>query len=306
MKLPNFFIVGAPKCGTTALYEYLRVHPQVYMRVKEPHYFAFDLPGYRNVSDWDEYQALFRDAPASALAVGDISVYYLYSNVAIARLYQKFPSARILVLLRNPFDLAVSMHAQALRSRNESVTSFAKAWALCGDRRAGQGIPRSCTDVATLYYDRIPLLGSQLQRVFDTCPRQQVRWWFYEDFATDPRHVYLEMLAFLGLDDDGRTEFPRHNPRRRARSQIVAQFTQKTPELVTWAVRQFKRATGIKQLGIIDALQRANWVPAGKAQLPPELLDDMRAVFEPDIHLLESLTGRNLDHWLHDMASDAH
>lgn len=298
MKLPNFFIVGAPKCGTTALDAYLQEHPKIFMCEKEPHYFSFDLPGHREVCDWSGYEALFQGASDATPAVGETSVYYLYSQVALEKLHQHFPSARVLVMLRNPFELAVSMHAQALRSGNESVTSFAKAWSLCDERRAGRKAPKGCHDVATLLYDSIPLLGSQLQRLLDIFPAEQVRWWFYEDFAQDTRRVYLEILDFLGVPDDGRTYFPRHNPRRRARSQLVAKLTQRTPEPMVKAAIGLKRVFGIKELGIIPALREMNWTPASKTSLSPELLAEMRKAFEPDIRLLQNLTGKNLESWL--------
>ena len=68
---PNFFIVGAPKCGTTALYEYLRPHPNVFMSpVKEPHFFATDLGEYPFVRTWEEYTALFQESTDRHLAIG--------------------------------------------------------------------------------------------------------------------------------------------------------------------------------------------------------------------------------------------
>jgi hypothetical protein len=273
---------------------------------KEPHYFAFDLPNYRTVREWDEYQALFRDAPTSVPAVGESSVYYLYSNVAIERLYQRFPTARIIVMLRNPFDLAVSLHAQALRSRNESVTSFARAWALCGARRAGRNIPKGCSNVRTILYDRVPLLGAQLQRLLNIYPSEQVLWIFFEDFVKNTRQTYLDVLRFLDVTDDGRMDFPRYNPRLRNRSQIIARFTQRTPMPVVLAAKGIKHVLGIEQLGVIDRLKRLNWSPADKTLLTTALTLEMREVFEPDIRQLERLTGRNLEHWMRDAASSAH
>ena len=83
-EIPNFFIVGAPKCGTTALYEYLRAHPNVFMpELKEPHFFAKDLGGYPRIKTLEAYRELFEARAAQHLAVGEASVYYLRSAVAI-------------------------------------------------------------------------------------------------------------------------------------------------------------------------------------------------------------------------------
>ena len=118
--------------------------------------------------------------------------------------------------------------------------------------------------------------------------------------------MYLEILDFLGVPDDGRTEFPRHNPRRRARSQLIAKLTQRTPAPMVKAVRGLKHTLGIKELGVLSALREANWAPAKKTTLSPKLLTQMRTLFEPDIRLLERLSGRNLDHWLLSAESSAH
>ena len=300
MMLPDFFIVGAPKCGTTAISEYLRAHPRVFMcQPKEPHYFAMDIPGYRCVDNLRDYQSLFQTTP-DHLAAGEASVFYLYSEVAIAEIRKNVPSARLVVMLRNPLELAVAMHAQALLSRDENVTDFARAWDLCRERRSGRKVPGHCRDGKILLYDRLPLLGHQLTRLLSIFPKTQVRWWFYEDFVRDSGGTYREILDFLAVPDDGRREFPHINARRRARSQMLAHFTQKTPKTLLRTAMQLKRHLGISRWGVRAALRRANFVPAPKPALPPPLQAEMQAYFAPDIRLLQTITGRNLDHWLGD------
>jgi hypothetical protein len=298
MTTPNFILVGAPKCGTSALAGYLRAHPRIFMCMpKEPGYFASDLPAHRYVSNWDDYQALFAGAGRGHAAVGEASIFYMYSDSAIAGIRERLPSARLLVMLRNPVELAVSMHAQALRTRDETVTDFAAAWALCAERRDGHRVPARCRDGKILLYDRLPLLGLQLQRLLEMVPKSQLGWWFYDDFAANPARVYREVLSFLGVGYDGRNDFPRVNERKRARSQVLAQFTQKTPEPLVRAAMRVKRRAGIERLGVLAALRSANFVPARKQAIAPALLDEMRAHFAPDVRLLEKLTGRNLAQW---------
>ncbi len=298
MTAPNFILVGAPKSGTTALATYLRAHPRIFMCVpKEPGYFASDLPAHRYVSSWDEYQALFLGAGREHVAVGEASILYMYSDSAITEIRRRLPSARLLVMLRNPVELAVSMHAQALRTRDETVTDFAAAWALCADRRAGHHVPPHCRDNKILLYDRLPLLGLQLQRLLDVFQKAQVGWWFFDDFAADPARVYCEVLSFLGVSFDGRDNFPRVNERTRARSQALAQFTQKTPKPLVRAAMYVKQRAGIERLGVLKTLRNANFAPVREQAVAPGLLDEMRTHFAPDICLLETLTGRNLANW---------
>jgi hypothetical protein len=299
MKQPNFFIVGAPKCGTTALSEYLRSHSQIFMCTpKEPHYFALDFPRYRHVADWSSYQSLFSGASRTDAAIGEASVFYLYSNTAAEGIKKVCPAAKLLVLLRNPVDLAVSMHAQSFLSGVEDARCFETAWGLCEQRRNGRSMPCHYLDAKVLFYDRLPFLGFQLQRLLSLFPREQVCWWFYDDFSADPARVYSEALEFLGVSDDGRHEFPRVNGRKRPRSQWLVGFTQHTPAPLLRSAMHVKTRLGIERWGVLDILRRINSIPAQSTEITPALTAEMRTHFAPDIRLLESITGRNLDHWL--------
>src|SRR5688572_20545105 len=102
---PNLFLVGAPRCGTTALYTYLKAHPDVFMSpIKELHYFSTDLfqPApqaiIRNEGD---YMAMFAGAEGQRW-VGEASPYYIYSATAPAAIKAFSPDARLVVTLRNP------------------------------------------------------------------------------------------------------------------------------------------------------------------------------------------------------------
>jgi len=299
MTLPNFFIVGAPKCGTTALSVYLGAHPNAFMCVpKEPAYFALDFPAIRVAKNWNEYATLFQGADKTHAAVGEASTIYMYSEVAVAELHRKFPSARLLVMLRNPLDLVVSLHGQRLHDCDEDIADFARAWALCEDRRTGSKIPARCRERKTLLYDEAALLGTQLQRLLDIFPKSQVRWWFHEDFAADPARVYREALSFLGLSFDGRNEFPVVNARTRAVSQTLAPLVQKPPKSLVILAMHAKKRLGIRRLGVLNALRKASFVPARPPDIPAGLLREMKAHFAPDIRLLEGITGRDLGHWL--------
>ena len=304
MTVPNFVLAGAPKCGTTALGVYLRTHPRIFMcSPKEPGYFALDFPRHRFAADWESYEALFREANEDHLAIGEATAIYAYSDAAIAELHKALPAARVLVMLRNPLDLAVSMHGQALWSCDENVRDFAQAWALCDARRAGKQVPAQCRDSKVLQYDRIALLGQQLQRVLKIFPRSQVGWWFFDDLHADTGSVYRDVLSFLNVPDDGRREFPRINTRKYARSRALGLFTQKTPGPLLQAAMKLKRAMGISRWGVLDAVRRANAAPPQKKSLvQPDLRAQMISHFAPDVRVLEEITGRDLRHWLKETA----
>jgi len=265
---------------------------------KEPHYFALDLPAYRYVSDWPGYLRLFDHAEQSQPARGEGSVFYLYSERAARHIRECIPDARLIVMLRNPLDLAVSMHAQALLTGDENIPAFEQAWALCGERRRGVYKPPGCRDVKVLLYDELPLLGRQLQRLLSAFPEQQVGWWFYEDFAASTGEVYRQVLEFLGVPDDGRCEFPRVNERKRARSRWLTRFTRKTPEPLVNVAMRLKGPLGLQRWGILDGLRSLNEVPAKPVTIPAGLAARMRDHFESDVELLQQITGRDLSNWL--------
>src|SRR5262249_20365906 len=138
IRKPNFFIVGAPKCGTTSMANYLSWHPRIFVSaVKEPHYFARHtwrnpndrlIPSYRN--SLEHYLKLFQDVPEDSLAVGEASVRYLMNRKSLEEIAEFAPDARIIAMLRNPVDLAYSLHSELLKHYMEDVEDFEKAWGL--------------------------------------------------------------------------------------------------------------------------------------------------------------------------------
>jgi len=148
---PGLFIVGAPKCGTTAWVRYLGEHPQIaFSRIKEPHFFALDLPGFREVEMKREYEALFSDA-GDAAVLGEASVLYLFSKSAAEQIRKYNPDARILILLRAQEDYLPSWHQQLLYTFQEEIEDFGEAWRLSGQRRP-ETVPETCKEPSLLDY----------------------------------------------------------------------------------------------------------------------------------------------------------
>src|SRR5690349_11034979 len=139
---PNFFIVGAPKCGTTALYEYLRHHPNIFLpKVKEPHFFATDLGAYPSVKTMDQYLGLFHDSNEAQVRIGEASVYYLRSDTALPKIREFNPAAHIIAMFRNPVEMVHALHSQLLYVGIEDVPDFEAAWRLQDPRSRGLHIP---------------------------------------------------------------------------------------------------------------------------------------------------------------------
>ena len=131
-KIPNFFIVGAPKCGTTAWVEYLRAHPDVFFpNVKDQCYFALDLPNFRLTKTPAHYAALYANCGA-AKVVGEASAMYLFSTAAARAIRDHDPASKILIFLRGQEDYLPSLHNQFLWDFAEEIEDFETAWRLTG------------------------------------------------------------------------------------------------------------------------------------------------------------------------------
>lgn len=299
MNKPNFFLVGAPKCGTTALSEYLRAHPQVFMATpKEPHYFATDFPGLRYVRQLDEYERLYAHASPSCRAIGEASPGYLFSREAISGIYAYNPDARLIVTLRNPVDLIVSYHSQLLYSLFEDAQVLERAWRLQEERLQGRHLPLHCRDQAVLQYRDALALGTQLQRLLSIFPRNQVLMIFYDDFRASPANVYRTVQSFLGIDYDGRNSFPIVNPQKASRWSWLNVLLHDPPD---WTLGLMRRMAGTSLhagiVGLHSRLKSLNTKPMSKNPLSPAFRTELSTAFLPEIVLLENLTGRDLVAW---------
>ena len=299
MRMPDFFIIGAPKCGTTSMAKWLRQHREIYVpEVKEPHYFNTDLD-YLNIRNWDEYTRLFAGAEEHHKAVGEASVFYLYSQEAVPRIEREIGPARYIVMLRNPVRMARSLHEQKVFSQNEHIADFSRAWELSETRRRGDGVSPLCTDPRVLDYKRVCSLGEQLAGLYRRIPTDRVLTVVLDDVKENARREYLRVLNFLGVPDDGRRAFPAHNRAKRRRSKTLARL---------WKMaRTVKDRLGLPRMntGILDRLDSANRKNHRRAPLQPEMTEKLTNYFAEDVRALESLLGRDLSHWLDEQSSVA-
>ncbi|MDW7772691.1 MAG: sulfotransferase [Desulfobulbaceae bacterium] len=299
MSKPNFFIIGAPKCGTTALSEYLRTHPQVFMcEPKEPHYFADDFACLQYVKEESAYLDLFRAAGPERLAVGEGSVFYLYSPGALKKIKEFQPDARIIIMLRNPVEMLPSYHAQMLYTVVEDVEDFEAAWNLQETRKQQNSIPKGCIDSKLLQYKRWGMFGKNVEQVLAIFPRQNVKIIFFEDFIGNTRSCYLDVLTFLGVRDDGRVEFPAVNERKEHKSRIFGYLVNNRALIakLSWLASILNK-TGISSTAVKEQIKQLNARKIERKPLPDELRERMVSTFRSDIKLLEEITQRDLQHW---------
>ena len=296
--IPNFFIIGAPKCGTTAMSEYLRAHSQVFMSFpKEPSYLADDLPEFHAVHSMADYLKLFQVNSSRHTAIGEASVWYLYSKTALENILKLNPAAKVIVMLRHPVDFLESYHAHMLFSLIENEDNFEKAWALQDARAKGMNIPPTCRTPMLLQYDQIARFGDHMENVFNVVPREQVKCVLFNDFHSNPRATYLDVLTFLGLRDDGRTDFPRVNARKTQRSARIASLMFSPPPLLRSIWRGAKAVVGPGIIHLANRVLQWNSATTGLVPMPTTFKRHLTKILKEDMVKLEELIGRDLGDW---------
>jgi hypothetical protein len=311
---PNFFLVGAPKAGTTSLYRYLAQHPQIYMSpIKEPHYFAteirvenFDphtqrMARHRNrelkryfegpvtrgiwagpVEDWNCYLKLFR-AATNEVALGEASTCYLWSPTAAHAIAARFPGSRILMVLRNPVDRAFSQYRHMLSFARSGVTLT-------------EHIERGFSSRGPLIGETWPFLhfglySAQIPRYFRHFSREQIHIAFYDDLVRDPASFIASIYGFLGVDSSFKADtsqrymdaaVPRsHVLNRRLRSIGVWQFARDvSPPPIRRRFRRF--------------VYRSN----SSLAMTTEERRRLASFYRDDIQRLSLLVRRDLSAWL--------
>lgn len=289
--MPTFYIPGAPKCGTTAIASWLSTHPDIFMsEIKEPQFFNTDMNN-RIIESMERYQGLFKKCPRAVKHRGEASVWYLYSDSAIENILSITPDARFIVLLRNPIDMAVSLHRQKVFNGEEPIQQFEDAWNIQEQRESGDHLPWSVAEPSTLQYGKVCKLGEQVARLLSRVARENVLFILHEELAGNPRESYVKALQFLQLEDDGRSDFPRVNEAKEPRLMIVQKMLR--------AGDKIRRKLHIPRYGyeLTSAVRRMNTLRPLPVQMDATTYQDMLRYFNDDISLLAELTGFELSHW---------
>ena len=288
---PDFFIAGAPKCGTTSLWNYLRAHPAVFMPAnKEPNYFCSDLPTDFRVGTLAEYETLFSTAPPHALT-GEASVWYLYSKVAIGQIMAHNVHAKIIVMLRNPIEAVRSMHAARWNNHLEDVGDLEQAWRLQEARLEGRHLPPRWPYPLLLQYGAQNSYAPQVRRLLAQVPRAQCLFLLFEEFFADPSRQFERVLEFLGLPPDpARIAFPVVNQTIGVRSLRLDRLI-RWPPPVLLALRHAAHAFGLHPMRALGRLNRAG---GERPPLRQAFRAELEEYFSVDVTELEQLLGRKL------------
>jgi Sulfotransferase family len=302
-RIPDFFIVGHPKSGTTALYTMLRDHPQIFMpKLKEPLYFSSDMslrfPTPRSgkvPQTLDAYLALFAEAQPEQLW-GEASSSYLWSQSAASAIAEAQPAARIIAVLREPASFLRSLHLQLMQIHVESQGDFRKAIALESARREGKRIPRRSHRPQLLLYSEHVRYVEQLRRYESRFPPGQMMVIIYDDFRADNEATVRAILRFLDLDDAAPVRVKDANPTVAVRSPRLHELSQALAlgQGRLWrTVNTAVKALGPRQVKLAVALRER--LLMGKPRLPDdELMLELRRRFKPEVVALSEHLDRDL------------
>ena len=287
---PDFFFLGAPNCGTTALAAYLAEHPLIQISdPKEPHYFCSDLKaGGIPVSSDDEYIASFFPClnESNVVAAGDASVWYLYSKVAVKNIIKFCPDAKFIVLLRNPVSMACSLHSMLVFQGQEDEVEIIKAWKFQEKRKKGLHIPKGLwLDTAMLQYKAVCSLGTQLECVYHAVDRGRVHVVFQEELFKNTVGTYSGVLYFIGVPNDERTSFPKINAGRKLNNRYL--------------VNMLRSRAALKSAAVIKSIFRLKTLGIGRPDLAisQEVAAFLSVEFEDEVRKLERLLNKDLSAW---------
>lgn len=291
LRQPNLFIIGAPKCGTTSLATWLGSHPDIFLSsVKEPHHYNTDSKQIYYPSR-EEYLALYTAGEQHRYRL-DASVWYLHSQVAVSRIIEDCPNAKFIVCLRNPVDMAFSLHSQYLnKSGRETIKSFREAWDKSDERLAGKLISRLVTDPSYLAYKYSCQIGTQTERLLRSINKDQVKIVVLDDLLSEDRSTLASIIRFLDVDPAIPLQLPHENSGKSVKSPSLLRLR--------LSAQKLKNILGIKRTPSILSSAYTRLVgKQGKVHMSNADREIVTAHFHHEIQKIWSLAEKKYLHWL--------
>lgn len=302
---PDFIIAGSAKSGTTALHYMLEQHPDVRMsEIKETNFFvhAFEAADryvdHRGrptppaderraiVDSLEKYRSMFAGARESQ-KLGEASPWYLINHAVPARIHGHRPDTRIVVILRNPADVAFANFMHHVRAGSESIAAADVGRILDARRYADERLYPFCRHLD------IPRYAAHLPHWFDTFDRSQLHLMIYEEFRADRRRALSGLFAFLGLRDNVPIDVERRvNVSGVPRSRLVRDLIQDNHAFkrLVAAVVPTRPRRRIRAL-----LETLNTNP--RVTLPGSVRARLDDLYEADVAYVEAVLGRPVEHW---------
>jgi len=300
MKRPDFFLVGAPKSGTTAMETYLKQHPEVFLAERTGiHFFGSDL-GVAPYTSEEQYLENFRDVDREK-RVGESSNMCLASEFAAREIKAFEPNASIIIMLRNPVDMMYALFSQRRRNGYEDIEEFSEVLSAEEDRRNGKRIPSvrewrsSLRTSLDFCYRDMGKYATQINRFREHFSPEQMHIIIFDDFVRDTALEYQKTLRFLQVDERFRPDFKIVNRNAVTRSRIMQGMLMNPPKIIwrTLDILLSRRAKG----ALYAYLMRFNEKEVPRPPMDPDLRRRLQDEFRPDVERLSELLHRDLTHW---------
>lgn len=293
---PNFFVAGAAKSGTTSLWMYLKQHPEIFMpkerAKKEPSYFCH-LYG---MTDFGRYLKLFEDANRYP-AVGEASHAYLSSPESARWIYDTYPNAKIIIVLRNPVKRAYSLYNWMVCEGYEKIYPFEAALEIEPKRIASEDFKYNNRQYYYnfLYYHS-GLYYQQIKRYTDLFPRNQIKIMLFDDLARNTYDEIRKLYNFLSVDDSFEPLIGIHNKRREVLSVPLQYYLKR---YLTYHLSKIKipynLATGIQRR--MMQLNSTLGKKLHKSRAKEETEEVLMKRYQSDIIKTQRLIGIDLKRW---------
>ena len=316
-KHPNFFIIGFPKCGTTAMSHYLSGHPEVFVSpTKETGYYSSDIKGEEGIytkKTLKEYLNFFRNVDLKKhKRIGEATTNYVYSKIAIDRILKERPDSKFIVMIRNPVDACPSMFFQHQKITNKKIRNpwqdFNEAWTFLRKAR----LSGSClNDMLSYYwnkYDELFKYSEYIRRLIDRVDRSNVCFILFDDFIEDNQKQFSKVCQFLEIDESVSINYTRVND----------SYALKERPLLSSAFGVIKRVKHFlnRNFFFIDKLASSRSYTymrdtlislcfskdfsqsvLDKKKVSLQIKKEILLNYSEDIMYVEKLLGRDLSHW---------
>lgn len=299
-KIPNLFLVGSGKCGTTTLYDYLNQHPDVFMcSPKEPAYFCQDI--HKESDEFHkkqkffffrsepEYMNLFTPAKSQKVR-GEASTLYFISKVSAKNIHGFNPQAKIVISIRNPVDLLYSIHGEYVLRFRENIQDFYEALAAEKTRRNGENIPEMAPAPSILFYSEYVKYSSHIQRYLDWFDKEQVKVIIYEEFKENNDKVIQDLFKFIHVDPDINIESKNYRSSRKIKSKLLksalaSPYVSQLPKKIIKGKRYYKWRSSFYKFAAKDE---------PRPQLQPKFIKELMEKYKEEVKKTERLLNRDL------------
>ena len=289
-RVPDFFVVGAAKSGTTSLWNWIKQHPGIFVSQniedKEPAYYST----FWGMKDRDRYLNLFSDA-SSEQQIGDFSTPYLTDPDSAALIAKDNPMAKIIIVIRNPVGRAYSLYNWMLNNGYEPVYPFERALEAEKSRMVDDQFQPEIGYRHNFFYFHSGLYTSQIEAYKSHFKEDQIKVLLLDDIISDRKEVMRDICEFLGVDK----EFtPKMAPKNRGGVPWIPKLQHKL-RIKARNCSAWEKAIGFRFF--LSFLIKLNAGRSGTPRITIQTRENLLARYQDEIKSLEGLINRDLDSW---------